>query len=118
MKDLTKQTMEAEKGALHKIKRKERTVALPVTLPTPGFPLIEVKGQLYNSNCAVIVCCVTLTSACAITINTSQELLFPFLPSCGKCCFFSACVTVHIIFVDISVCEGVSPQYYVNHFKR
>lgn len=48
MKDLTKQSMEAEREVLHEIKGNERTVPLLVTLPTPHFPLIEVRGQLYN----------------------------------------------------------------------
>lgn len=71
MKDLIEQPMQAEEEALHKMKGKERWVPLLVTLPTLGFPLTEGRGQLYNSNCSVIVCCVRLTSACAITINTS-----------------------------------------------
>lgn len=71
MNYLTKESMEAEKGTFHKIKGKETAVLLPVTLPTPGFPLTVVSSQLYNSNCAVIVCCVHLTPACAIAINSS-----------------------------------------------
>lgn len=45
MNYLTKQSMEANKGTFHETKGKERTVPLPVTLLTPGFPLTAVGSS-------------------------------------------------------------------------
>lgn len=53
-KALTKESLEAEKEALHKTK--EEKSSLLVTLPTPGFSLIEVRGQLWSSDRTVMLC--------------------------------------------------------------